>query len=67
MRTAILLVALLSAGCANLEIPEGHVMSTQAGPGRVYFKPAKLIYLPDENMPRRQRPDYSLTMCSIYG
>ncbi len=67
MRIAILLLALLSAGCANLEIPEGHVMSTDAGKGRIYFKPAKLIYFPDESLPRRRNADYSLAMCSIYG
>ena len=67
MRSVILLAALLSAGCANFEAPAGHVMSADHGKGRVYFKPAKMIYLPDEKLPRRSNIDYSLTMCSIYG
>lgn len=67
MRNAILLAVLLSAGCANFEAPPGHVMLTDHSKGRVYFKPAKFIYLPDERLPSRGSFDFSLTMCSIYG
>ncbi len=67
MRSVILLAVLLSAGCANIEVPPGHVMSTDHNKGRIYFKPAKFIYLPDERLPSRGNTDYSLTMCGIYG
>ena len=67
MRIAILVIVLLSTGCANLEIPDGHVMSTNHRTGKIHFKPNKLIYFPDDKLPRRESIDYSLTMCNIYS
>lgn len=68
MKTSILLLLLLASGCAHLELPQGRVMSANHSNGRVYFKPAKLLYLPGEALPARApAADYGLTMCGIYS
>ncbi len=67
MRKLLFVTALLMSGCSTLDNSPGLVMSADHRTGKVRFEPAKLLYFPEDALPRKKEIDYSLTMCIIYG
>ena len=67
MKAALILLAVLAAGCAPAPPSPDRVMSVNPRSGKVSFTPAGFMILPDRLYPFHQRIDYGLKMCSVYG
>ena len=67
MKAALILIAVLAAGCASAPQPLDRVMSVNPRSGKVSYTPPGFMILPDRLYPFRQRIDYGLKMCSVYG
>ncbi len=67
MKAALILLTVLAAGCASLPQTLDRQMSVNPRSGKVSFTPAGFMILPDQLYPFRERIDFGLKMCSVYG